>query len=51
MATAARGTRWVYDFQDGSRATVSFTDPNGHRDEGGAVAGTAPVAGQDYAFA
>jgi len=23
----------------------------GHRDEGGAVVGTAPVAGQDYAFA
>jgi hypothetical protein len=44
-------TEWRFEFEDGSRATVSFTDANGHRDEGGAVVGTAPVSGQDYAFA
>jgi Ca2+-binding RTX toxin-like protein len=43
-------TEWRFEFKDGSRATVSFTDAAGHRDEGGAVVGTAPVVGQDYAF-
>ena len=47
----AYSTEWRFEFDDGSRATVSFTDAGGHRDEGGAVVGTAPVAGQDYAFA
>jgi Ca2+-binding RTX toxin-like protein len=43
-------TEWRFDFEDGSRVTVSFNDAGAHLDESGVLAGTAPVAGQDYVF-
>jgi Ca2+-binding RTX toxin-like protein len=43
-------TEWRFDFEDGSRVTVSFNDPGAHVDDSGVLAGTAPVAGQDYDF-
>ena len=43
-------TEWRFDFEDGSRVTVSFNDAGAHSDEGGVLVGTAPVAGQGYVF-
>ncbi|MBD0272365.1 MAG: hypothetical protein ICV73_10595 [Acetobacteraceae bacterium] len=44
-------TQWQFDFRDGSRVIVSFYEADSPLDETGTPTGTAPVAGQDYAFA
>jgi Ca2+-binding RTX toxin-like protein len=42
-------SHWQFDFQDGSRVTVSLYDST--YDESGMPIGTEPVAGRDYVFA
>jgi len=50
-APNAHVTEWRFEFKDGSRVSVWFDDVGAHQGAGGVLVGTAPVAGQDYAFA